>query len=647
MINFFKNSKLFDSKVEDDGGQKKNKSNKWWLLLAGVVAFFVVIAILVVVCIFFQLSYKYSFYPGTHLGAVNLQGMTREQALDAVEKVTDKIEKDGMKVIYKGDGGINLDLTGAVSAEANPDLTRNILTFDNYKTINDIFLIGHSNNFWQNLKDQWQILVQSKKLQASYFLDEAGLRQMLLDNYSAREIKMDNAKPTITWQGNTYAIAISDEKSGKTFDYNKTVNEIKLNLSQLKNTPVTLDEKLAEPEITKVEISGLTSKIDYVLASSLPKFAYNSSTWSMDKKKLSAMLEFKKNGNEIVLGMNHDLFMTWFNTVVAVKTDVAAKNALIEMKDGQLQKISTNSDGLKADAEKAYADASASLFTAEWPVQVVVNKIAPEVAVGDINDLGIKEIIGKGESNFAGSPSNRRHNIANGASKVHGILIKPGEEFSLIKTLGDVDGSTGYLQELVIKGNKTMPEYGGGLCQVGTTVFRAAMGSGLPITERRNHSYSVTYYLENGLPGVDATIYIPNPDVRFINDTGNYILIQAKIVGDKLTFEFWGTKDGRTAERTKPKVWDYVSPPPMKTIETTDLAPGKKKCTESAHKGVKASFDYFINYADGTQKKQNFYSVYKPWQAVCLVGVEKLTSTTTAPVIGTSDSPVTSTTSTN
>ena len=630
MLNFLKKSEPF---------------HKWWLLLAGVVAFFVVVAIVAVACIFFQVSYKYVFYPGTRLGNIPIQGLTREQALAKLDPITDKIEKNGMKVIYQGDGSLNLDFTGAVSAEANPDLARSILTFDNHQAVYDAFVLGHSNNFWQNMSAGWQIFVSGKNFQPSFYLDDNALKQMLFDNFSAKEIKQQNAKPTIVWQGNDHTVAIGDEKSGQTFNYDKAISDIKLNLSQFKNDPIILESKVAEPEITRVEIEGLVPKIDYVLASSLPKFAYNSSTWSMDKKKLSAMLEFKKDNGEVVLGMNHDLFMAWFNTVIASKIDVEAKNALIEMKDGQLQKISTNSDGLKADGEKAYVDANNGLSTNQWPVQIAVNKGAPEVAVGDINDLGIKEIIGTGESNFAGSPSNRRHNIANGASKVHGILIKPGEEFSLIKALGDVDGSTGYLQELVIKGNKTMPEYGGGLCQIGTTVFRAAMGSGLPITERRNHSYNVTYYLENGLPGVDATIYIPHPDVRFINDTGHYVLIQAKIVKDKLTFEFWGTKDGRTSSRTTPKAWDWVSPPPMKIVPTTDLKPGQKKCTESAHKGVKASFDYLITYADGTVKKQNFYSVYKPWQAVCLVGATStpVVSSTTSDIVGTPDNPVSTT----
>ena len=81
----------------------------------------------------------------------------------------------------------------------------------------------------------------------------------------------------------------------------------------------------------------------------------------------------------------------------------------------------------------------------------------------------------------------------------------------------------GYLPELVIKGDEIKPEIAGGLCQVGTTMFRAAMNSGLKITERQNHSLVVSYYndLSNGNPGTDATIYDPHPDFRFLNDTGN------------------------------------------------------------------------------------------------------------------------------
>jgi len=105
-----------------------------------------------------------------------------------------------------------------------------------------------------------------------------------------------------------------------------------------------------------------------------------------------------------------------------------------------------------------------------------------------------------------------------------------------------VDGEHGYLPELVIKNNVTEPEFGGGICQVSTTAFRAAIYSGLKITARKNHAYPVSYYNPQGM---DSTVYVPNPDLRFINNTPNYILIQTKIVGTQLIFDFYGTDDGR------------------------------------------------------------------------------------------------------
>ena len=164
------------------------------------------------------------------------------------------------------------------------------------------------------------------------------------------------------------------------------------------------------------------------------------------------------------------------------------------------------------------------------------------VNYGDVNSLGVSSLIGEGTSNFRGSPTNRIFNIKVATQRFDGLLIKPGEEFSFVKNLGDVDAEHGYLPELVIKNNVTEPEFGGGICQVSTTAFRAAIYSGLKITARRNHAYPVSYYNPQGM---DSTVYVPNPDLKFINNTPNHILIQAKIVGTQLTFSFYGTDDGR------------------------------------------------------------------------------------------------------
>jgi len=254
---------------------------------------------------------------------------------------------------------------------------------------------------------------------------------------------------------------------------------------------------------------------------------------------------------------------------------------------------------------------------------LVVEEIMPQVATEQINTYGIKELVGEGTSDFSGSPANRRHNITVGADTLNGILIEPGQEFSLVQTLGEIDAESGYLPELVIKGNQTIPEYGGGLCQIGTTAFRLALDAGLPITERSPHSYRVSYYEP---AGTDATIYNPQPDLKFINNTGHYLLFITRIAGNLLTFQFYGTDDGRQVELTKPRLYNFVKPPSTKIVETTDLAPGQQKCTESAHTGADAEFTRTITYPDGEVKAETWTSHYQPWQEVCLLGVEKISS---------------------
>lgn len=187
----------------------------------------------------------------------------------------------------------------------------------------------------------------------------------------------------------------------------------------------------------------------------------------------------------------------------------------------------------------------------------------PKLVANDRERLGLKEFIGEGKTNFKGSPKNRVYNIKRALEQFQNVIIAPGEEFSFVNYLGEVDGEHGYLPELVIKHNRTEPEFGGGICQVSTTVFRAAIYSGLKITQRRNHAYPVKYYKPYGM---DATVYIPKPDLAFVNDTGNSILIQSTIVDTDLIFRFYGTKDGRVITIDGPHILQYNPDGSMKTV---------------------------------------------------------------------------------
>ena len=200
-------------------------------------------------------------------------------------------------------------------------------------------------------------------------------------------------------------------------------------------------------------------------------------------------------------------------------------------------------------------------------ISLFFETVAPSINSADADNLNITTLIGEGKSNFSGSTKSRIHNIEVASQRFNGLLIKSGEEFSFIKNLGPVDGEHGYKPELVIKNNLTTPEFGGGICQVSTTAFRAAIYSGLKITARRNHAYPVHYYNPQGF---DATVYIPKPDLRFKNNTPGYILIQTHIDLEKkeLVFDFYGTSDGRKTEIDGPHITSRGAGGAMKTIFT-------------------------------------------------------------------------------
>lgn len=230
--------------------------------------------------------------------------------------------------------------------------------------------------------------------------------------------------------------------------------------------------------------------------------------------------------------------------------------------NGSLTAIEQSEDGITIDESTAITTIEEALRTEAEIAHIPVQTREPEISSSDLETLGIRELIAEGTTNFAGSPKNRIHNIKRALEQYEGLIIRPDEEFSFVKYLGEVDGEHGYLPELVIKYNKTEPEFGGGICQVSSTIFRAAVNAGLKITARKNHAYPVRYYKPYGM---DATIYIPNPDLRFTNNTGKAILVLSEIKDSTLTFRFYGTKDGRQVEIDGPHILESNPDGSMKT----------------------------------------------------------------------------------
>lgn len=305
-----------------------------------------------------------------------------------------------------------------------------------------------------------------------------------------------------------------------------------------------------------------------------------------------------------------------------------AKNALFKFENGRVVSFSREEKGLQLDSENFYTNFAKAVYQIKKQADNRVIKIKkiiidPEITLAEANSFGIEELIGEGKSDYSHSIPERIHNIILASSKFNGVLIPKDKIFSFNETVGDISSLTGYKPAYIIKGGKTVLGDGGGVCQVSTTLFRAALNTGLSIVERSPHAYRVSYYENDSKPGLDATVFAPSVDLKIKNDTSTYILIQTEVDQDNnlLYFRLYGKKDNRQITISTPTLWDVQPPPDPVYQDDPTLKRGITKQVDFAAWGGKASFDYKVIYPHGHIEEKKFFSSYRPWQAVFLVGI--------------------------
>ncbi len=306
--------------------------------------------------------------------------------------------------------------------------------------------------------------------------------------------------------------------------------------------------------------------------------------------------------------------------------------ALFKYENGKVTTFKASENGIKVDTEELGQQiiSKAQLVLTNTDQKIIaitipVKIIKPKLTTDKVNTMGITELIGTGTSLFQHSIESRIHNVNLAASRINGVLIPPNSTFSFAKAIGDISSFTGYKQAYVIENGKTVLGDGGGVCQVSTTLFRAALNAGLPIEERHAHAYRVGYYEEDSGPGIDATVYVPTVDLKFKNDTGNYILIQTNIDLNelRLTFNFYGTKDGRISIVNDPVVTNQTPAPPALYQDDPTLPKGVVKQVDFSANGANVYFTRTVTKNGKTIISDNFVSNYRPWQAVFLRGTKE------------------------
>lgn len=307
-------------------------------------------------------------------------------------------------------------------------------------------------------------------------------------------------------------------------------------------------------------------------------------------------------------------------------------DAQFNFQNGRVIAFKPSSNGEKVDEDKlkkAIQTKTYVVLQSQKPDRIAIDipviTVEPKVTTEKANNLGVNELIGTGTSLFHGSIANRIYNLTLASSKLNGVLVAPGEIFSFAKVVGDISKYTGYKEAYVIQNGKTVLGDGGGVCQVSTTLFRAVLNAGLPIIERHQHAYRVHYYEEDLGPGIDAAVYVPSVDFKFKNDTGHYLLIQTTVDPDneKLTYEIYGTSDGRVSHISEPVIVSQSPAPDPVYQDDPTLPKGQIKQVDFAASGAVVYFNWTVTRNGKTIESEKFTSNYRPWQAIYLRGTKE------------------------
>ena len=523
-----------------------------------LVAFLLLIPI--VYAAWFNLEYKDTSLPQVFLNGKSYVGWSWADTKTLLEGENAARYKDGTRLTYQ-------DKTFTVlPAELGYKI-------DTEKSIDRVFSYGHRDDLLWSAKEQLSLVFG-----AVDFQNIISRKDFLIEENRWKEISaIETPAQDFSYKFNKGGFVAVEAEEGFAINQDKLRQDIENNLINSNNDAIALELIKKVPTISEDKNQIALLKAKSLLAKEIV-LTYNASSWKVTAEDFGSWISFTAKEDTLSPAPATDRIKDYLISIVP-QVNREPVNAQLEFVGGKVAIFSLSQDGIAINTEESAKKIGEAIFqetnytakekTATAPetaeaitVELVVNKVTPELTTDNIDNMGITSLLATGESDFHGSTKSRIHNITVGAAKFNGALVGPGDTFSFNAILGNVGAKEGYLPELVIKKGQTIPEYGGGLCQVSTTAFRAAVSSGLLIKERTNHAYAVKYYAPQG---TDATIYPPHPDLAFVNNTPNYILIQTHITGTKLYFDFYGTNDGRKVETEGPVVYERGTGGAMKT----------------------------------------------------------------------------------
>lgn len=580
-----------------------------WLVLLPSLSIILLTAALAVGVFYYERSYAGRIHQGINVLGWDVAGLTPAQAEGLLRS----------KIRYYADTQLTFRYGEQVWIATPEDLGADL---DERAAVAEAYAVGRSGNLRANLWRQLDVAQAGYTVIPHTVFDPAQARaaiQQLADavNRPARDADI---------QLGGFSATVTPSQVGRRVNVDAAVATAQDRILHHSEDPIDLEVALIQPAVPDGPVVAVKERVERLLSAPIT-VRYEDQSWTITREMLRDWLTFDKStlGEQQavdVVEISRGEVRGW---VAPLAADVyqLPHDARVDYDPGtgEFQVLDMSQEGrtLDVDASVDRILVSAEGAERDVPLAVVVEK--PAIDARAVEQMGAPELVSQATTYFRGSPAGRVTNIEVAASKFDGVVVPPDGVFSFNEHLGDVTAAEGYEEAYIIAGSRTDVGIGGGVCQVSTTVFRAAFFGGFPIEERRAHGYRVGWYETNSITGLDATIYSPLIDFKFRNDTGAYLLIKTDVdpYAGTITFAFYGRKPDRVVELDGPYVTNETPPrDPVYEIHD-DLPPGTIKQVDWAQGGSDVTV-YRIIKQDGEEiAREAFHSHYRPWADVYLV----------------------------
>jgi vancomycin resistance protein YoaR len=588
--------------------------NFFHTLLGGFLIFGI---LLLALATSYQMRYSGKIYPGVSVAGLDLAGLT---VFEATDRIAQQVE-------FPLDGRIAFQDSATVWMASPLELG---LYLDAESSARHAYNIGREGNLLKRIIDQFWARTQRTDYAPYFVYDESRALEYL--ERIASQVDQPVVEASLGLNG--VEVDVRSGQVGRSLDIRQTLSLVGPQLESMKDGIINLAVTETPPVILNVEEQAALAR--EILSEPLRLVIENSKEgdpgpWTFDPQVLASMLTIEKvqdQGAEAYQVALDTSKVRVFLEGIAPELESTARDARFIFNDetGQIDLLEPAVIGRRLLVNQTSRVVNESLAAGEHTVALNFETVQPRVTDNaTAAELGITELVNSETSYFYGSSAPRIQNIQTAASRFHGLLVAPGETFSMAQALGDVSLDNGYEEALIIFGDRTIKGVGGGVCQVSTTLFRNVFFAGFPIVERHPHAYRVYYYEltagnshDASLAGLDATVFVPLVDFTFVNDTASWLLMETYVnpAGSALTWKFYSTSDGRRVEWSSTGLQNRVEAPPPLYQENPDLEKGEIRQVDWAVEGADVTVHRSVLKGDTTYLEDQFITHYLPWRAV-------------------------------